>query len=371
MLNTQTEKGVRPRGLMAAALLAAGLMTVPATAQEQPRPALVEVATAHAAMMAPETYVPGTVVSRNDSRIAAQISGQITWVAPEGTLVKTGEPIARIDDRNLKLTLARGKSQVRRLEARLDYLRADLKRQTELAARGSAPASRLEEAQSTLEMTQEELAQARVAVTQAETDLDRATVRAPFPGRVVARLSQIGEYASPGAQIVRLVDTEHLEVSAQAPVTLAALLKDGQAVHLRHDSQVMPTHIRALIPVGDTVSRTLQLRVALPKGAYVVGSAVQVGVPSEAAEHVVAVPRDALVLRREGTYVFRLKGDNTAERVTVSTGAAVGDEVAVAGDIADGDRVVVRGGERLRSGQPVKLKEPISADAAAPTGASL
>ena len=121
------------------------------------------------------------------------------------------------------------------------------------------------------------------------------------------------------------------------------------------------TDIRALVPVGDTVSRTMEIRVNAPANAgYVVGTALQIGVPSSAPAQVVAVPRDALVLRSEGTYVFRIKEDNTAERLLVRTGAASGARVAVLGGIESGDRVVIRGGERLRPGQPVEFGGPES-----------
>ncbi|WP_286829784.1 MULTISPECIES: efflux RND transporter periplasmic adaptor subunit [Kordiimonas] len=346
------------RGTLVAVLAAASLFTGTAGAQQrQMPPALVEVAEASAEMMAPQTYLPGTVVSLNDSRISAEIAGRVVWIASEGTLLAEGDVIAEIDDRNQTLALARNKSQAARLEARIKYLESDLARLQELAANNNIPSSRLEEAESTLAMTREELSQARVAVEQAKIDLARTKVRAPFPGRVVERLAQIGEYSSPGRQIVRLVDTEHLEVSAKAPVTLARVLNDGQQVVIRENDAVADTRIRALVPVGDALSRTMELRVSLPVGSqYVVGAALQVGVPANTPEQVVAVPRDALVLRREGTYVFRVKDDNTAERLMVTTGAATGRVVAVTGGIESGDRVVIRGGERLREGQPVELR---------------
>ncbi len=361
MFSKMSDKGLRPRGLVKSALvgLALGVGVMPAQAQQQEQPpALVEIAEANAEMMAPQAYMPGTVISRNDSRISAEIAGRVVWVAPEGTFLKEGEVVAEIDDRNPRLALARSKSQIKRLEARISYLRSDLQRVRELAANNNVPPSRLEEAESTLLMTEEELSQARVAAEQAEVDLDRTKVRAPFPGRVVERLAQAGEYSSPGRQIARLVDTEHLEVSAQAPVTLSRMLADGQSVVLKRDTEVIDTNIRAIVPVGDALSRTMEIRVTVPSGGhYVVGGAVQIGVPASAPKQVVSVPRDALVLRNDGTYVFRVKEDNTAERMLVTTGAATGGRVAIVGGIESGDRVVVRGGERLRPGQAVQLRD--------------
>lgn len=349
------------RGITAAlaAIVAAGILsTAPQAQQPQQPPALVEVAEASAELMAPQVYMPGTVISKNDSRISAQITGQVSWVAVEGTLVDKGDILAEIDNRNHQLAVERNQSQILRLEARVKYLQSDLTRLKELAETDHTPTSRVEEAESTLAMTEQELAQARIALSQSEIDLDRTKVRAPFPGRVVERLAQAGEYSVPGRQIVRLVDTENLEVRGQAPVTLAAVLRDGLPVLLRKDTNMFNSSIRALVPVGDTVSRTMEIRVNVPaQAAYVVGTAVQIGVPSSAPSEVVAVPRDALVLRSEGTYVFRIKDDNTAERLLVRTGAASGSRIAVLGGISSGDRVVVRGGERLRPGQAVQFDD--------------
>lgn len=355
MTNMKVANGRGIKSLAAGILLAA--VALPAVAQQQAPPALVEVAQASEELMAPKVFMPGTVVSQNDSQVSAQIAGQVTWVAPEGTMVSRGDILAEIDDRNHRLAVDRNESQVKRLEARVAFLTSDLARQKELAETEFTPTSRVEEAESTLLMTDQELAQARIALEQSKIDLDRTKVRAPFPGRVVARLAQAGEYSTPGRQIVRLVDTENLEVRGQAPVNLAGLLRDGLPVALRKEGDQYDSSIRALVPVGDTVSRTMEIRVHVPANSgYVVGTALQIGVPSSAPSEVVAVPRDALVLRSEGTYVFRIKEDNTAERLLVRTGAASGARVAVVGGIESGDRVVIRGGERLRPGQPVQFE---------------
>jgi multidrug efflux pump subunit AcrA (membrane-fusion protein) len=70
---------------------------------------------------------------------------------------------------------------------------------------------------------------------------------------------------------------------------------------------------------------------------------------------VIAIPRDALVLRRDGTRVFRIKADNSAEPVTIVSGIASGELIEVKGGIQAGDKVVTRGGERLRPGQQVMI----------------
>ena len=68
-----------------------------------------------------------------------------------------------------------------------------------------------------------------------------------------------------------------------------------------------------------------------------------------------AVPRDALILRRDDVYVFRIDGENKAERIGVRTGAASGSYIEVFGPISEGDNLVIRGGERLQAGRAVSV----------------
>ena len=69
----------------------------------------------------------------------------------------------------------------------------------------------------------------------------------------------------------------------------------------------------------------------------------------------VAVPRDALILRQGGSYVFKVLEDGTAEKVPVETGVGYESLIEVRGQVSAGDKVVVRGGERLQPGQAVSV----------------
>jgi multidrug efflux pump subunit AcrA (membrane-fusion protein) len=92
------------------------------------------------------------------------------------------------------------------------------------------------------------------------------------------------------------------------------------------------------------------------RGDWRIGDAVQVGIPSSEQRQAVVVPRDALVLRKNEIFVFRIKDGTTAERVTVTTGAAFGDLIEIEGGIEVGDSLVIRGAERLSDGQTVEVR---------------
>jgi multidrug efflux pump subunit AcrA (membrane-fusion protein) len=113
--------------------------------------------------------------------------------------------------------------------------------------------------------------------------------------------------------------------------------------------------VRAVIPVGDERSRMVELRITVPDRALRVGTPVRVEIVPDNVKPVVTVPRDAVIQRQGESYVMRVKADNTAERVAVNLGPGRDNQVQVKGTVRAGDRVIVRGGERLEPGQAVKV----------------
>ena len=142
----------------------------------------------------------------------------------------------------------------------------------------------------------------------------------------------------------------------RAPVDLAQHLGTGTQVLVRAGDTERAWPVTALVPVGDESSRQLELRIAIDATQMPVGSAVDVGLPSAGTRNVVAVPRDAVILRREGDFVLRVDSAGKAERLPVETGAEVDGLVEVTGNVRAGDRLIVRGGERVEPGQAVSIQ---------------
>jgi RND family efflux transporter MFP subunit len=326
-------------------------------ASSGPPPAAVKVDLAQSLEMTAVLNAPASVVSRNDARVGAEVAGQLLRVAEVGELAQRGDVIAQIDNRSLRLRLEEGEAEIRRLEANRDYRAQQAERLTRLGQQGIVAAEDLDEARSQRQTVAEELTQARASRDHIAYQLERTQVRAPFSGRVAERLQRAGGYASVGSEIVRLVDTRRIEVSARAPLAVAPYLREGLVVTVSDAERRIEGRIRTVVPVGDERSRQLEVRVELPDAAWMIGSAVRVALPTSSARQVVAVPRDALVLRRDNTFIFKIGPEGAAQRVEVETGVGRGELIEVRGDVAAGDQVVVRGGERLRPGQPVRILE--------------
>lgn len=332
--------------------------------QNGPPPAIVAVSNVETRMLAPLSQAPGSVVSTRDSLVAASTNGKIEWVANVGAEVKTGDVIARIEKADAIFQRDDSRAQMLRLRARADYLDRLLTRFTSLGDDSGESEAGIDEMRSNRDEARQALAQAEVSLERAETNLTRTDVVAPFDGRIVTQEIQVGEFATPGASIARLVDTKNLEVTARAPASLALNIKQGDLVEINNGPDKINASVRAVVPVGDALSRMLEIRFALPQSSWYIGSPVQVRLPTQTPKEALAVHRDALVLRSDGISVFFIGEDNIAKRVLVELGAADGDFIEIIGDIPVNAKVVIRGGERLRDGQSVKIADNSSALAA-------
>lgn len=342
--------------LLATLAAAPAALTSAAEAPAAPA-ATVAVAEATATRLAPMRWVPGSVVSRDDARIASVAAGRVVEIAEVGSVVKRGERLAKLDDVPLRLRLEQARATAGRAKAQRDLAQSQMSRLAKLAPGNAVAQTQLDEARAALESASQELARTDAERRSIEHDLAESEIRAPFSGVVSERFVQRGEYLQVGAAVAHLVDTARLEARVQAPLVLAPQVKAGQEIQVRLHGAVQPVTVRAVVPVGDERSRQFELRVALPEDFALVGTAVEVALPESDGATALTVPRDALVLREAHTYVMRVKPDNTAERVEVRAGAARDALVEVTGELSPGDRVVIRGAERLSPGQAVRVVE--------------
>lgn len=319
-----------------------------------PPPPSVTVVPAKMMRMAPSMAMPGTVVARNDSQLASEVEGRVSWVAEVGAAVKQGDVVARIDADVAGLQLASDKANAARLAAQLNYDRDQAARMENLLKLQAIAKSTRDQAISTRDMDAAALAQAQATVKRSQYLFAHSEIRAPFAGRVASRLINVGEYATAGKPIVRLVQVDALEVSTQIPIDVSHYLHENEAASVVIQNKTIPAVVRAIVPVSDIASRTVEIRLTLPQGAAYVGDAARVLIPSAQPRNVLAVPRDALILREDNTYVFKVDKKNIATRVAVETGSEDGTMVEIKGLVAPGERIVIRGAERLDPGQKVR-----------------
>ncbi|MEO1201255.1 MAG: efflux RND transporter periplasmic adaptor subunit [Pseudomonadota bacterium] len=342
------------RTLITAALL---LASVAATAQ-QPPASVVQVAEVTREELAPTIAVPGTVFSRNDAQITAGVAGQLEFVHEPGTIVAKGEPVAAIDKSALLLQRAEQEALLARAEINIRQLDSQLRRQRGLSDRSLVSEFDLEQTEANRDLAVSDANITKVRIRQIDDQIRRADVRAPFAGVVISRERRAGEDVSRGDVLASLTDVRNLEVRAFVPLKHLPRTIVGETLSIFASEANHPGTIRSLVPTGDVRSQTFEARIDLPPSAtadWTVGQLVSVAVPIRARQRELTIPRDALVLRSDGAYVFRINGDDKAEQVRVTLGDSRGDLIAVSGALAEGDRVAIRGAENLREGADVRI----------------
>ena len=318
------------------------------------RPANVVVVEVVEKVLAPTIQVPGTLASRQEAEIPAEVSGKLLWVAEVGTRVKSGDPVARLDDTLHKLRNLENSASLRREKSRLSFLEKDLGRVKQLAKASLAAKSQLEKLQMDYDVaaTEVSLMQAKISVDK-ET-LSRHVVRAPFDGVVALRSRREGEWINSGQTVVTVSNPNSLEIVARVSEKSVKNISVGLQLVIEANGQQRLSRVKALVPVGDSTSHLYDIRLNIEEKGWLAGETVRVSVPIGMPRLVYAVPRDALVMRRTGISIFRISDENKAERISVQTGIASGNLIEVIGDLKAGDKVVTRGSERLRPGQDVK-----------------
>jgi RND family efflux transporter MFP subunit len=350
----------RALALIAVSLILAATLQSTAAAEPPAAPrAVVEVGTVSVHPVAIDSWIPGSIVSRSDARIATVVAGRVEWIAEVGTRARQGEPLARLDDTVPRLRFEDLRAQVARARAQHEVSSSQLERFNRLAATQALSASQLEDARAQREMSNDDVSRAEAQLRQAQYEIEQSVIRAPFPGVVSERFIQRGEYLQTGAPTVRLVNTTDIEARATAALALAANVHPGQTVIVRDHGVQKSGTVRTVVPVGDDRSRQFEVRVTLKSPEWLVGMPVEVSLPSAAVRTAVTVPRDALVIRQDHAYVLRVTRANTVEELDVTPGPGVADSIEVSGPLSAGDRLVIRGGERLVGGQAVRVIDPV------------
>jgi RND family efflux transporter MFP subunit len=335
-------------------------------AQDQRIP-VVQTASVLRIELAPTVSVPGTVFSRSDVQVTAGVDGQIEMVAEPGTVVMAGQAVARIDRTALLLQREGQEALLERAEINLRQLDSQLRRQRELHSSSVVSEFDLEQTEANRDLAKSDASITRVRIRQIDDEIRRAEVVARFTGVVTERLRREGEDVARGEVLARLTDIENMEVRAFVPLRHLPRTAVGGSIRILADQGDHEGIIRAVVPTGDVRSQTFETIIDLPPDArniWTVGQLVSVAVPISTTAPALAVPRDALILRQNGSFVFRINNENRAERIYVDIGDSAGDLVAVAGSLQEGDRIAVRGAENLADGAEVRAATAQSAAAA-------
>lgn len=260
-------------------------------------------------------------------------------------------------------------------DTRADYLRAERRKIAAEAAHELGIEGPRKEA---IAKAAHEVAAQRAVVKRIETDLRKTAIRAMFPGYIVARSTEVGEWVPAGGQVVELVDLATVLVVVDAPGSAMPHMKVGASVAVTVDAvgRIFAGHIKHIVPQADPSARTFPVEIELDNsdGALAAGMFARATVPSGPKQRIVAVPKDAIV-ERDGIASIAMvvpgHGGMTAILVAVTTGGDIGDWIAITSDnVREGTTVISRGNEHIRPfPTPVEIVDEKGTPVATPAGA--
>ncbi len=347
---------------------------------EAPHAPAVQFAVAHARPTTVSINVQGEARPRVEATLAAQVAGRIVWASPkfaDGGSFTEGEVMARIDAADYQLAVVRARAQVAQAQEALarEEAEGELARQDwQALGRGEAPPLAVREPQ--LAQARAQLASAEAALRSAELDLNRASIRAPFAGRVRERRANVGDYVGPGSPVAVMFSTDAMEIrvpltdadlaSMSLPVGFtASTANPGPAAHV---TSVTGGRIQAWEGRLVRTEASVDARTRLVYGIVEVrdpfsarhsaplapGMFVQTRLEGSNRETLVAAPRTAL---KRNEFVYVVTAENTIDVRQVTAAQTTADEVLFREGIADGERVVV---SHLSSPRPGMEVTPIN-----------
>jgi RND family efflux transporter MFP subunit len=215
-----------------------------------------------------------SVVSANESRIAVEVAGRLVDLpVAAGAQVAKGALLARIDDADYRLAVARAEAAAQQARARSELAAAQLARARELARQNFLSGDAAEIRATELEIARADLLAAEAQLATVRNQLAKTTVRAPFSGTVRSRSGQVGEIVAPGTVLLTLVDASGIEAVAELPAGDAELI--GEAADFRFvaggaEWPVTPLRRSAVV---DPQTRLVEVRFAFAASPPPVGTA--------------------------------------------------------------------------------------------------
>ena len=292
-----------------------------------------------------EIFINGSLLPDEEVDLSFETSGKIVEINfKEGSFVKKGDLLAKVNDLHLQAQLKRLTAQVKLAEDRV-Y------RQSKLLQKDAVSQEAYEQVKTDLATLNAdiELVKANIALTE---------LRAPFDGVIGLRGVSVGTYASPSVVVAKLAKISPIKVEFAVPERYADDVKIGYNVKfsLTGELNQFNAKVYAKEAMIDPSTHTLTVRAMYdnPKGAALAGRYASVNLEKQRIENAIIVPSEAIVPEMGVDKLFLYKSGK-AQPVSVVTGIRTDAAVQIVDGIKQGDTVIVSGTLQLRMGLPVVL----------------
>lgn len=339
--------------------------------QEAPEAAYIVVKTEAIAVV---NELSGRLESFRNSDVRARVAGVLEKrLFTEGSDVKKGEKLFIIDPRSYEAAVQHASAALARAEA--NFMQADLKyrRYIPLAEISAVSKQEYDDAMAAQKQAAADVVSAKAALVNAKLDLEYSTVLAPISGRIGRAMVTEGALVGQGEvtllAVIQQIDPIYLNLTQSSAELLQlqqamrkGLLKDATEEGLKvglvmedgtpypHSGKLLFSDITVDPSTGEISIRALFPN---PDGVLLPGMYVRGRLEQAINENAIVIPKQAVQRSTEGSTVFVIGKDDTAEVRRVKTGASYEEKWVVLEGLNPGDKVIVEGIQKVRAGSPV------------------
>jgi RND family efflux transporter MFP subunit len=323
----------------------------------------------------------GYLVARRQSVVSSRIQGRISELrVEEGSVVKAGDILAVLDNEDIIAAIAKAKADIEYAKADLAEAQRQERLQQNLYNNKVVSQDVMDAAMAKVNLASAAIEQDKANLQVQQAYLDFTTVRAPFSGIVVKKMTEVGESVAPippgvnistaSGAIVAIADMNSLEAEVDVNEANVGQLQSNQPAEVQ--VQAIPNHtykgiLRQIIPTADRTKATVTVKVSIiDKDKYLrpeMSCNVTFLQPEAKAtqsagaipQRIVTVPKDAVITRDGKATVFQID-DNKARSLTIVTGADLHGQLIVKQGLAGGETLVNNPPQKLKDGDVVKVK---------------
>ena len=327
------------------------------------RPVLV--ASVHYEQESPERSFVGTVKPRIETDMGFRVPGKVARRLVEvGQTVDVGQPLATLDEVDLKLQAEQAEAEFRAATGVLAQAGAAEQRAKDLRAKGWATDAQLDSAKAAADEARARLNRAERSVELTRNSLSYATLMADSRGVVTATLVDPGQVVASGQTAIRVARFAEKEAVVAIPETLVGRAKDGTATVTlwSEPDRKYAAKLREIAPSADPATRTYLAKFSLPDAGEEVslGMTATLTLADPQSERVARLPLSSLYSQGgdPSLYVVDHRGDVTLKPVTVKSYES--NNVVISGGVDEGASIVVLGVQKLDPSQKVRVVSSLS-----------
>lgn len=292
-----------------------------------------------------ELEVAGSIEANESVNLQSEISGLVTGIYfTEGSNVKKGALLVKINDRDIQ-------AQLQQVLTGLKLAQSNENRAKQLLEKGAISQEEYDTSNAELQSLS---AQAQLVRAQ----LAKASIRAPFDGKIGLRNISMGEYLTPNKMIANLSAMNPVKISFSVPEKYSGQIKVNSEVDFSTDgiNKTFKGKVYAIEPAINAQTRTLSIKALAqnPKSELLPGSFAKIRLTLNIQENALLVPNEAIIPVLKGKTVF-ITENGKAKQVPVESGTRTAEQIVITSGLKAGDTVLTTGAMALKDNAPVKV----------------